>query len=135
MENTYIHLKTNDSSYILKVNKYGHLENLYYGPRLSDDEDYSVLENKQKNVLGTSTVYSGKADDNYSLDFVNLEVSTLGKGDYRKPSVLLEHEVGFVSDFVVIKHDFAPLETLHKNALPIPDGADEYHYFLLAVLL
>lgn len=131
MENTYIHLKTNDSSYILKVNKYGHLENLYYGPRLSDDEDYSVLENKQKNVLGTSTVYSGKADDNYSLDFVNLEVSTLGKGDYRKPSVLLEHEVGFVSDFVVIKHDFAPLETLHKNALPIPDGADEYYYFLL----
>jgi hypothetical protein len=37
MEKGYIHLKTKNTSYVLKVNDYGHLENLYYGALLSDE--------------------------------------------------------------------------------------------------
>lgn len=131
MEKGYIHLKTLHSSYVLKVNDYGHLENLYYGGLLSESEDLSILENKQKNMLGTSTVYSGNRDDKYILDFINLEVSTIGKGDYRKPSILIEHELGFVSDFKVIKHGYGTASDLEKNALPIPKGYDEYYYVVL----
>ncbi len=131
MKDKYIHLKTATTSYVLKINKYGHLQNLHYGSLLADDEDFTILENKQGNMLGTSTVYSGLKEDVYSLDSVNLEVGTIGKGDYRKPSLLLSHEHGFVSDFVVIEHGFAAFEDLDKNALPIPKKADEYYFFLL----
>lgn len=131
MENTYIHLTTDLSSYVLMVNPHLHLENLYYGPRLRDNEDFSILMNKQKNMLGTSTTYSGQKDDAYCLDFVNLEIGTIGKGDYRKPSVLIKHEKGFASDFLVKEHGFAPLTTLDQNELPIPHDADEYFYVLL----
>jgi hypothetical protein len=31
MEYEYIHLTTKNTSYVLAINKYGHLENLYYG--------------------------------------------------------------------------------------------------------
>lgn len=131
MEKGYIHLKTKNTSYVLKVNAYGHLENLYYGALLSDEEDFSVLENKQQNMLGTSTIYSGEPDSKYSLDFVNLEVSTIGKGDYRKPSILLEHDLGFVSDFIVIEHGEGKKEDLAKNSLPIPKDFDRYYYVVL----
>lgn len=131
MEYKYIHLKTNDTSYVLAINKYGHLENLYYGAKLALNEDLSILVNKQTNMQGTTTVYSGEPHDTYSLDFVNLELGTIGKGDYRRPSILLEHELGFASDFVVKKHGFAGREVLLVNDLPIPHGYDEYFYVIL----
>lgn len=131
MKNTYVHLHTNNTSYVLKINKFLHLENLYYGALLSENEDYSILENKQQNIQGTSTNYSDKHDEVYSLDFVNLEIGTIGKGDYRKPSFLLEHKQGFVSDFIVKEHGFASESDLIPSLLPVPHDADDYYYFLL----
>ncbi|MFA5660075.1 MAG: alpha-galactosidase [Bacilli bacterium] len=131
MENTYIHLTTDLSSYVLMVNNHRHLENLYYGSRLSENEDLSILINKQKNLLGTSTNYRAEKEDVYCLDFLNLEVGAIGKGDYRKPSILIEHSKGYASDFIVKEHGFAPLSVLVRNELPIPHGSDQYFYVLL----
>lgn len=131
MKYEYIHLTTKNTSYVLAINKYGHLENLYYGGKLAPNEDLSILVNKQTNMQGTTTVYSGEKDDTYSLDFVNLELGTIGKGDYRRPSLLIEHDLGFASDFVVKKHGFGKEKDILVNELPIPHDYDEYFFVIL----
>ena len=131
MKKTFIHLTTLTTSYVLYINEYFHLENVYYGARLSANEDLTTLLNKQQNPLGTSTHYNDDPTSVYALNYVNLEVGTIGKGDYRKPSILLRHKDGYVSDFIVTSFAEAPLSDLLTNDLPVPHKADKYIYFVL----
>ena len=48
MEPTIIHLETRDTSYVLRVNHFSHLENLYYGSKIKVSDDMFPLEYKQK---------------------------------------------------------------------------------------
>ncbi len=135
MKKSFIHLKTKLSSYILYINEYLHLENIHYGARLSDDEDLTTLLNKQTNPMGTATAYTSENNSTYSTNYVNLEVGTLGKGDYRKPSIILNHKNGFSSDFVVESHGEGKLSDLTPTDLPVPKNADSYYYVILKDLI
>lgn len=131
MKNTFIHLTTDNSSYVLYINEHFHLENLYYGARLSAEEELTTLINQQKNPYGTATNYNDDPTSVYTLNHLNLEVGSIGKGDYRKPSILLEHENGYVSDFIVKEYHEGNVADLLVNELPVPRGADKYLYFIL----
>ncbi len=78
-------LETRDSSYLMKISRYGNLLHLYYGDRIPDtDLDY-LIQNQDR---GFSPNPNEAGNDRaFSLDFLAQEFSTEGKGDYRTPSI------------------------------------------------
>lgn len=117
------HLQTANTSYILRINEFGHLENLYYGRRIKPREAHDSLVQRYGTALGNSTAYS-TADECYNLDSVKLEVSTYGKGDYRELSTLVELANGSrTCDFTYEAHQI--LEDKHQpEGLPSSFDAD-----------
>lgn len=117
-------LDTVDTTYLFRVTKFGHLEHIYYGPRLVPGEDARVLAQKNIVPMGNSVVYD-EADEIYSLDQMYLEWSDNGRGDYRQsPTELKMPDGTFVSDFVYASHEIregsVPMETL-----PTAYGGDQ----------
>lgn len=78
-------LETRDSSYYMKVSRYGNLLHLYYGDRLPD-ESLDYLIQVQDRGFSPNPNEAGN-DRTFSLDFLAQEFSTDGKGDYRTSSV------------------------------------------------
>ena len=95
------HLATESSSYIVQVSPFGHLLNLYYGAKLTHRQNMSVLDHQYKLMLGSTTAYS-QSDARYCLETQKLELATLGKGDYRSPSLHLKfaHDGSTTADFI-----------------------------------
>ncbi len=93
-------LNTKQSSYIFQVTKFGHLEHLYYGPKLSMNQPVEALKYKHTAMIGSCVNYD-KSDDKYSLDTQTLEWSGIGRGDYRHSPLEMKMPDGsFVHDFV-----------------------------------
>ena len=82
--NTFI-LETKDCSYLMKVSRYGNLLHLYYGKRIPDS-DVDFLLQLQDRGFSPNPNEAGN-DRTFSLDFLQQEFSTDGKGDYRSPSI------------------------------------------------
>ena len=83
-------LETERTSYALRVLPSGHLEQLYYGPRIhiKEAEDLASLAQQRAFEPGNSIVYS----PDYPLfipDDTPLEFSSQGKGDLREPCLAL----------------------------------------------
>lgn len=129
MEPQFIHISTANTSYILQINHFLHLTNVYYGAKLEIKDDYHSLEYKQLNPLGTMTVFDEGVDATYSLDYVNLEVATYGKGDYRPASLILHSELGFTSDFKVKEFRHFSGGAFPEEGLPTPHDPNEYFEF------
>lgn len=78
-------LETRNSSYFMKISRYGNLLHLYYGDRLPD-ENLDYLIQVQDRGFSPNPNEAGN-DRTFSLDFLAQEFSTDGKGDYRIPSI------------------------------------------------
>lgn len=109
-------LDTVETTYLFRVTKYGHLEHIYYGPRLAPGEEAPVLAQKNVVPLGNSVVYD-ESDELYCLDQMYLEWSDNGRGDYRQsPTELKMPDGTFVSDFVYASYQVVegsvPMDTL-----------------------
>lgn len=103
-KNKVFHLRTENTSYIFRITKFGHLEQLHYGIALPED-DYEALAVKHDIQLGSSVMYDA-SDDNYCLDSLCLEWSGLGRGDFRQTPIELKMADGsFAGDFVYEKHE------------------------------
>ena len=87
---------TKNTSYLLQVTKFGHLEHIYYGPGLQKAyfsqalyEEQPELEALFTSIAHKNTVQTGcsvnysKSSDTYSLEHMCLEWSGVGSGDYR----------------------------------------------------
>lgn len=93
------YLSTQNTSYIFRVSQTGHLESLYYGRKIPFQNDFSFLGNNLRTGYGNTVAYS-QADTSMSLEHLRLEYSTFGKGDYKEPSIQVEHpDSCYVSDF------------------------------------
>ncbi|SFN85480.1 alpha-galactosidase [Eubacterium pyruvativorans] len=95
-------LCTDHTTYAFHVLPPGHLEHLYYGPRIRTDhpEDLSPLIRTPVFPSGNTNVYSEEYS-NYSLEDLALEMSADGKGDIRAPFLALTHGDGSsTSDFL-----------------------------------
>ncbi|MDR0847552.1 MAG: alpha-galactosidase [Propionibacteriaceae bacterium] len=98
-------LDTRSTSYWFRVTKYGHLEHLWYGSLLPDDQDPTVVGLKHPVQLGTAVAY--REDDlTYSLDALELEWSGVGTGDYRQsPLVAVLPNGTRTSDFTYVSYE------------------------------
>lgn len=124
-KNNVFQLDTNDTSYIMRVSAAGHLLNEYYGRRIRhsiNNNDFS--KEKWPYAHGCSVIYDDKGESGYCLDLVSLEYSSIGKGDYREPSIELKTENGYVLDF---KYDSYVISKggVEVPGLPTPHDADE----------
>ena len=121
---TVFHLETRKTSYVLRVNEIDHVINEYYGARLQNLDDINAIEEKWPYAYGSSVIYDENKHRALSLDLLSLEVSAIGKGDYREPSVQIRSVDGYVFDFTYKRHEIResvkPLE-----GLPSPRDADQ----------
>lgn len=123
LKEIYFRLDTKNTSYILKKTKYGHLEHVYYGNILSQEDKSEILKQKRSIQIGCSVIYS-KEDDIYDLDSMCLEWSDNGRGDYRQsPTELLMPDGSYVSDFVYYNHELTKGST-SMETLPNAYGGD-----------
>lgn len=97
-------LNTSETSYWFRVTSFGHLEHIYYGARLPEDQPIEPLVLKRTAQLGSSVMYDVN-DETYSLDNICLEWSGIGKGDYRNtPAELKMPDGTYTADFVYQSH-------------------------------
>lgn len=133
-ENGVFRLTTRTTSYWFRVTPFGHLEHLYYGARLPDDQPVEPLMLKRTAVIGGSVLYD-QSDPTYCLDTMCLEWSGIGKGDYREtPAELKMPDGTYTADFRYQSH------TVHAGAepmgcLPTAQGKAEECGTLLLTLL
>ena len=111
-------LDTLHTSYLFRVTKFGHLENIHYGEYLADQPLDAILL-KHTAVIGSTVVYDA-SDPVYSLDTLSLEWSGIGKGDYRhSPAEIKMPDGTFVTDFVYQEHRVVdgciPMQTLPSS--------------------
>jgi alpha-galactosidase len=100
----YFHLESNHLSYIFFVMPTGHLEHLYFGRKLTD-ENYQILHCKPTAGAG-STIEYVSTKGNVALELYPLEYSGVGKGDFRlSPVEIKMPDQSFVSDFVYESHE------------------------------
>lgn len=99
-EKNFFVLNTKNTSYAFRVTPYGHLEHLHYGRRIHADFQSDALVEKHSYAPGNTVAYT-QADPSFSLEDMNLEMSSIGKGDIREPFIELVHADGSVtSDFL-----------------------------------
>lgn len=121
--NKEFRIETKNTSYWLRVTKFGHLESVHYGGKLGEGE-MEPLSVKRTSMLGTCTLYSTE-DDIYCLDNIPLEWSGIGKGDYREPPCeITMPDDSFICDFVYHSHSIE--KGGHSlQGLPSPTDGDQ----------
>jgi len=97
-------LSTDKTSYWFQITRFGHLEHIYYGVQLPDDQPVEPLILKRTAQLGSCVNYD-PGDETYSLDVLCLEWSGIGKGDYRNsPAEIKMPDGTFTTDFIYSDH-------------------------------
>lgn len=112
-------LDTSKTTYMLRVTGFGHLEHVYYGTLLDEEDSADVMAQKATIPIGSSISYD-ESDKQYSLDNMCLEWSDNGRGDYRQsPTELKMPDNTFISDFIYCSHKIidgsVPMETLPSS--------------------
>ena len=122
--NNYFILSGEDFSYVISVDKFNHLATSYIGHRLLDGEEVTALSYRESFPPGSSVVYDESVDPDYSYDQRPLEVATLGKGDYREPSIILRKNNEELFDFKYV--DYQLKEKLSMEVkLPTPHDVND----------
>lgn len=117
-------IETLNTSYIFRVMETGHLEHLHYGKKIHS-EDVEAITEKHVFVPGNAVNYSAE-HENISLEDMDLEISSYGKGDIREPFIAIRYPDGsrtsdFLYDSFEISQGREGLETL-----PGPYGECEH---------
>ncbi len=120
--NEYVLLSSEKTSLLLHVNEIKKVTIEYYGRKLVSLEEASSLTRKYPYNQGCSISYE-KEHSAYSLDHMKLFVSTLGKGDFFSPSVILSSKKSSLFDFVF--DSIEQKEVIPLTILPFPHGGKE----------
>jgi len=92
--NNYFILETNNTSYIFMIDELKHLIHLYYGKKIEVDENaLQSLSHNYKYSLGNAISYDKEHNDTF-LESMLFEVSTIGKGDIRRPMIEINNVNG-----------------------------------------
>lgn len=120
-ENNVFYLETKDTCYIFRITKFGHLESVYYGRKIPQ-QDISPLLIKHAIMPGGNVAYD-PTDSTYSLNALTLEYSGIGKGDFRHSPVEIKMPDGtFVTDFTYQSHQVFD-GYLESDTLPTAYGS------------
>ena len=137
-------INTKSTSYCFHVMPSGHLEQIYYGKKLLQDnaaEDilissFKAMTEKKASQVGNAIAYSEEYPE-LCFEDTALELSMPGKGDVRESSLILTGPRGIrTSDPVFIRHEIIK-GTLDKPGLPgsHTDTGDKNDTETLAVIL
>ncbi|MBO4358557.1 MAG: alpha-galactosidase [Erysipelotrichaceae bacterium] len=107
---------------MFRVNKYGHLEHLHYGGKITM-EDVDALSYK-KYILNGMTVAYDRKDDAYSLDSLPQEYASYGTGDFNEASIEIDSGESFTCDFTFDAYDLVEGNVPIKG-LPSSYGAEQ----------
>ncbi len=86
-------LQTKNSTYQMKVDKYGVLLHSYYGEK-TDNTDKSLLYYQADRGFSGNIYEAAKSDRTYSLDSLTQEYSGFGIGDYRITALRVQNADG-----------------------------------------
>ena len=113
-------IDTLNTSYIIRISKYGHILNDFYGAKIIDENDFEFSKEKYSTPAGTAVAYN-KEDDSYILDLLSSEISSVGKGDYKEPSLVIDNGKDYILDLVYQDYQInkKPSKLL---TLPTPHG-------------
>lgn len=115
-------LSTDHTSYLFKVDKYGHLEHIHYGAKVKM-EDADALSFK-KLILHGSTVMYDKKNEILTMDSLPQEFGTYGTGDFNEASIEIEDGESYTCDFLYESHEIIEGNVSIKD-LPSSYGADK----------
>ena len=87
-------ITTDSFTYQMKKEAYGRLLHLYHGGPIVGDAS-ALLSYRDRGFSGSP--YEAGTDRTYSYDYLPLEVSTAGEGDFRTPGIVIEQEDGTLS--------------------------------------
>ncbi len=118
------HLYNQDLSYIIRIMANGQLENLYYGKKVHDKEDFSYLHEE---AFRSTTTYCMPEPSVLSMQHTRQEYPVYGTGDYRSPALTVIQENGSrIVDFEYVSHSiFAGKKSLHPLPATYVDSDDE----------
>ena len=122
--NNLFHISTKDTSLILRVDESNHLVLDYYGKLIPNSDNYKAILEKWPFAHGSSTIVDTSITGSTSLDLISLEYSSIGKGDYNEPSLILKNEHGYVFDFTYDRYTYNKGQIKIKE-LPSPHGECE----------
>jgi alpha-galactosidase len=121
-KNHYFLLSTTATSLLLHVNDAKKVTSEYYGGRIKNLDEAPSLTKKYNNPSGSAVNY-GEDHPNLSLDLINGDYSTSGRGDFGFPSLILKNSKGSIFDFSYESCEIKkPTEI---KLFPTPHGATE----------
>lgn len=117
--NNIFKIDTKNTSYIIRISRFNHLLNDYYGTRIENDENYEFSMEKYPTVGGCAITYD--KNDHYCLDMYSTEIGSVGKGDYKEPSLIIDNGKDFMLDLIYQSYE---INDEHKilDTLPTPHG-------------
>lgn len=97
------HLYNQEVSYLIHVMENGQLENLYYGKKIRDKEDFTY----QHEEIGRSHLTVCVPEPGtLSMHYARCEYPSYGTGDYRSPAMTIRQENGSrIVDFKYASHE------------------------------
>ena len=97
------HLYNKEVSYIMKIMENGQIENLYYGKRIKDRENFSYLHEEISRPLTSVNVPEPGV---LSMEYTKQEYPSYGTGDYRSPAfTVLQEDGSRISAFAYVGHN------------------------------
>jgi alpha-galactosidase len=124
-EDNVFRLTTQHTSYWFQIARFGHLEHIYYGSLMPNDQPIEPLLLKRTAQTGGSVLYD-PSDETYCLDTLLLEWSGIGKGDYRNtPAEIKMPDGTFTADFVYRSHEILD-GSVSMDTLPSSYGEAGY---------
>ena len=116
-------LDTKDTSYIIRISDFNNVLNDYFGARISDTLDFNFSKEKYGCMAGTAIYYS-KEDVSYVLDMLSSEITSVGKGDFKEPSLVIDNGNDYILDLVYQDYKITS-EPKALVTLPSPHSIDE----------
>lgn len=109
------HLYNNEVSYIMRIMENGQLENLYYGKKIHDKENFTYFHDEaMRSQMSVCIPEPGLL----SMQYTRQEYPSYGTGDYRSPAVTIAQENGSrIIDFKYAGHE---IYSGKKEILPLP---------------
>lgn len=109
------HLYNNEVSYIMRIMENGQLENLYYGKKIHDKEDFAYFHDEaMRSQMSVCIPEPGLL----SMQYTRQEYPSYGTGDYRSPAVTIAQENG--SRIIDFKYAGYEIYSGKKEILPLP---------------
>lgn len=109
------HLYNNEVSYIMRIMENGQLENLYYGKKIHDKEDFAYFHDEaMRSQMSVCIPEPGLL----SMQYTRQEYPSYGIGDYRSPAVTIAQENG--SRIIDFKYAGYEIYSGKKEILPLP---------------